>query len=106
MVLDGRPVVRENYVVGIRWGKVVGGSDDCNGWAYQDERPDRNGERKVISTLVDCPETQERRVYRILVYSPTLERRGDRELRLSRAGHAGIFRRCRPNKERTRCVPV
>lgn len=104
--LDGQPVGSGNFLVVIKRGKVIGGYDDCNGWAYQDEGPDRKGERKMISTLVECPDEEARRTYRVLVYAPSIELLGDRVMRLTRAGHRGLFRRCKPDRERFRCEPV
>jgi hypothetical protein len=105
--LNGRPVASRNYVIVIRRGKLVGGYDDCNGWSYQDEGLDKNGERKVLSTLVECAAGDElRRLYWILVHAPRIHPLGANDLRLSRGGHAGMFHRCRPNAEHSRCVEV
>ena len=102
---DGFSVRSENYLLVIRRGRVVGGYDDCNGWSYEDERPDRNGVRRTLSTLVQCAADYPRRLYRILVYAPKIDVLGENELKLSRDGHEGRFRRCKPD-ERFRCVEV
>jgi hypothetical protein len=107
VTFDGQSAKSKNYSVAIRRGRVVGGYDDCNGWSYQDEKPDRNGERMMLSTLVECPGDEDlRRLYRIVVFAPTIEIVSANELRLSRDGHQGEFRRCKPNKETRRCVEV
>jgi hypothetical protein len=104
--LDGHLVGSEDYVIVIKHGKVVGGFDDCNGWSFEDEGPGPNGDRRVMSTLVRCPPKKADQTYHILAYGPRLELLGDRELSLSRAGHVGLFRRCKPDRERRHCVPV
>lgn len=103
---DGFSVRSKNYLVVIRRGRVVGGYDDCNGWSYEEEKADRNGERRMLSTLVECPAEYPRRLYRTLVYAPKIDVVGENELRLSRDGHEGRFRRCKPDNERFRCVEV
>lgn len=107
MSLDGQPVDDDNYLVVVKRGKVVGGYDDCNGWSFDDEGPGPNGDRRVTSTLVMCPEDDvARQTYHILAYGPTMEPLGDRELRMTRNGHVGLFRRCRPDRTAGRCVVV
>ena len=101
---DRRPVESKNYLIAVRRGKVIGGYDDCNGWSYQDSAPGRNGERKVLSTLVSCSGDDElRQLYRMLVYGPRIELLGRSALRLTRARHEGIFHRCKPERGRLRC---
>jgi hypothetical protein len=106
MVLDGQSVAKENYVIVVQRGRVVGGYDGCNGWSFDDEGPGPNGDRRVTSTLVACPEERARQVYHMLAYAPAITLRGDREMRLSRGPHFGSFVRCAPNRDRTRCVEV
>jgi hypothetical protein len=101
---DGSAITSENFLVVIRNGRVVGGYDDCNGWSYEDQNPDRNGDRMMLSTLVQCPAEHPRRIYRTLVYAPKIDVLGKNELELSRDGHEGRFRRCKPDNERFRCV--
>lgn len=106
IAFDGRPVAPRNYLVAIRRGDVIGGSDDCNGWSFQDEEPDSKGERMIISTAQECPGDELRGIYWVLVHAPKIEQLSDRTLRLSRAGHHGLFRRCRPDRRQNRCEPV
>ena len=103
---DGRPVASNYYLVSVRHGEVVGGHDDCNGWSYQDTRPDRKGERMIISTAQECPTDEPNRIYWILVHAPKIQLESHYQMRLSRAGHIGQFRRCRPDRRSMRCVPV
>ncbi len=104
---DGAAVTSKNYLVVVRRGRVVGGYDDCNGWSYEDKKPDEHGERRVLSTLVECAADEDlRQIYRTLVYAPKIDGLGENELRLSRGGHEGIFRRCKPDNQRFRCVEV
>ena len=106
VTFDGEPVGNADYLITVRWGKIVGGYDDCNGWAYQDAKPDAKGERMILSTLVLCTQDEKRRrIYRLLIYAPRMELASERELRLSRAGHVGVFRRCAPDESSRRCVP-
>ncbi|MFL6726966.1 MAG: hypothetical protein ACJ8FS_10705 [Sphingomicrobium sp.] len=107
ITFDGLPVKSKNYLVAIRRGKVFGGYDDCNGWSYTDEKPDKNGERKMLSTLVSCSADNElRRLYHLLVHSPHIDVLGGKELRLSSGGHEGRFQRCKPDRERFRCTEM
>ena len=104
---DGFSVRSKHYLLVIRRGQVVGGYDDCNGWSYEDEKPDGNAERGILSTLVECPAGEDlRRLYRILAYAPKIDVVGEDELRLSRDGHEGRFHRCKPDRARSRCVEV
>jgi hypothetical protein len=104
IVLDRRSVEAGNYLVVVKRGKVVGGYDDCNGWSFDDEGPGPNGDRRVTSTLVMCPEDDvARQTYHILAYAPRIELLSDRELRMTRNGHVGLFRRCRPDRAAGRC---
>ena len=104
--LDGQSVTSDDYLIVVKRGKVVGGYDHCNGWSFDDEGPGPNGDRMVTSTLVACPETDARIVYHILAYGPRFELVSERELRLSRRCHSGLFRRCKPDRKSAECVPV
>ena len=105
VALDGQAVDANNYLVVVKRGKVVGGYDDCNGWSFDDEGPGANGDRSVTSTLVMCPEDDvARQTYHILAYGPAMELLGDRELRMTRNGHVGLFRRCKPDRASGRCM--
>lgn len=103
--LDGRAVGAGDYLVSISRGKVVGGYDGCNGWSYQDEAPDGKGERMIVSTLQACPRERPDQSYWFLVHQPEVRMLGDGQLQLWRAGHHGLFRRCRPHPAHARCLP-
>lgn len=104
---DGLSMRSRNYLLVIRRGQVVGGYDDCNGWSYEDEKPGQNGERIMLSTLVQCsPDEAARRLYRILADRPKIEVLGENEIRLSRDRHQGLFRRCKPDNQRFSCAEV
>ena len=104
MVLDGQPVAAGNYVLVVKRGRVVGGYDGCNGWSFDDEGPGPSGDRRVTSTLVACPDEPARQSYDNLAYAPVISLRSDSEMLLSRGPHVGVFRRCEPNRDRSRCV--
>jgi hypothetical protein len=107
ITFDGLPVKSKNYLIVIRRGQVVGGYDDCNGWSYADEKPDKNGERKTLSTLVSCTADNElRRRYHLLVYAPHIDVLGEKDLRLWRGGHEGRFHRCKPDPVKFRCTEI
>jgi hypothetical protein len=103
---DGLPVGSKNYLVVIRRGVIVGGYDDCNGWSYEDAAPDKKGERQILSTLAECPADDLRSRYRSVTYSPRIQLLDRNDLRLSGHDHRGLFRRCKPDRQRVRCVPV
>ena len=103
---DRRSVAPHQFVISVRRGEVVGGYDDCNGWSYQDARPDRGVERMILSTLQECRRGALGRIYWILVHAPQVRLQTDDRMRLSRAGHEGEFKRCKPDRLSMRCVPV
>lgn len=92
--IDGRPASPQEYRITIAEGKVVGGRDGCNHWSYEDEGPDANGQRMIVSTLVGCPEDATRLAYWSLRADPRIELLPDGTLRMAASGHEGIFRRC------------
>lgn len=92
--IDGKRVGPERYRVGVKAGKVSGGRDDCNDWAYEGE-PDKKGERMINTTLVGCPEPDPmREAYWALVYDPKIELSPDGTLRVHGQGHEAILIRC------------
>jgi hypothetical protein len=103
---DSLGVAHKRYLVGIRRGKIVGGYDGCNGWSYQDQEPDERGERMIVSTAQACPQDRPDKLYWLLVHDPRITLLNERELRMSSAGHFGLFRRCMPDRSQTECVPV
>ena len=85
----------EDYRLHLFDGKVAGGRDGCNDWAYTDEPPDASGERTIQQTMAYCPEDDPvRMAYRLLVRDGKIERVSDNILRLVGHGHHGVFRRC------------
>ena len=92
--IDGRPIEPERYRIGVSAGKVSGGRDDCNDWAYEGE-PDEKGEQMINTTLVGCPEGDPmREAYWALVYDPKIELNPDGKLRVQGQGHEAILIRC------------
>jgi hypothetical protein len=98
--LDGRAVAAGEFRIGITDGQVSGGRDGCNEWGFDGE-DERTGERRIVSTLVGCDESDPaRRAYRAVAFAR--EARPfvgpDGTMRIAARGHEGLFRRCRWSK--------
>lgn len=62
--IDGDPVGRADFLIRIRGGRVVGGKDGCNSWAYDMTRPpEPDGTRIVVSDAMGCPGIAKRPAY-------------------------------------------
>ncbi|TFI59458.1 hypothetical protein E2493_04505 [Sphingomonas parva] len=97
VTIDGRPA--EGFRVSITGGRVAGGRDGCNDWAFA--APDPSGGRTIDTILVACPEDDPlRESYWRLVQEGHVALRGDGRLRLAGDGHQALFRRCAWRTER------
>lgn len=93
--IDGQPVGRTDFLIRVRGGRVVGGKDGCNSWAYDmTQRPEPDGTRMVVSDAMACPGIAQRPAYwRALGNGnagPILSESGDLRLR---AGGSEIMAR-------------
>lgn len=91
--IDGKEVSPDNFRVALHDGRVVGGRDGCNDWAYTSE-PDAKGERMIESTLQFCPETELQRAYYALAYVSEARVLPDGRLQLATKRHRATFTRC------------
>jgi hypothetical protein len=92
--IDGKAVPPFEFRVAVRDGRVAGGRDGCNDWAYASE-PDARGERMIETTLQACPENELSRAYHIIAYDSEARLLPDGRLELAGRGHRAIFARCR-----------
>jgi hypothetical protein len=93
VTIDRYRVEGQGYRVSVSDGKIAGGRDACNDWAYA--APDPNGMAMIDTTLVGCPEDDPlREIYWRLTCEGRITLRADGRLRLSVAGHEAVFRRC------------
>jgi hypothetical protein len=62
--IDGERVAPERFLLRLRAGKVVGGRDGCNSWAFDETRPpEPNGTRTILSDMMGCARTPRRQAY-------------------------------------------
>lgn len=95
--IDGRPVPWREWRFSVAQGKVAGGRDGCNDWAFDEPEVD-GGERMIVTTAVGCPEQDPvRKAYWALAGADpvSLDLRTDGTLRLAGGGHEAVLRRCR-----------
>lgn len=94
--IDGDPVGRTEFLIRVRGGRVVGGKDGCNGWAFDQTRPpEPDGTRAVVSSCIGCPGIPSISEYWRAIGNgnavPVLTRDG--QLRLRAGGHEILARR-------------
>lgn len=97
VAIDGRPVSSKDYIIRVEDRRVAAGRDGCNSWGFENDPSDAAGERRIVSTLVGCPEDDPvRNAYWALATAPQVVPtvRPDRTMRLTARGHQAIFRRC------------
>ena len=99
--IDGRRVSPRDYRLAVADGAVAGGRDGCNDWGFVEDEAGEVGERRIVSTLMECPDGDPaRRAFWTLALQARLELLPDGTLRLAGHGHEAIFRRCRWVRER------
>jgi hypothetical protein len=94
--IDGQPVGRTEFLIRVRGGRVVGGKDGCNSWAFEMTRPpEPNGHRTIVTDLMDCgPVPLEAAYWRALGNGNVVPRADETgELRLRAAGSEIVARR-------------
>ncbi|MBY6216865.1 hypothetical protein [Qipengyuania aquimaris] len=85
--IDGVDVRKDGYSLGIRWGRIVGFHDGCNGCGFDDELPSGAPDRMLVCTLQACPERPNDILFGRFAYgSPEMEVNGER-LILTLPGH-------------------
>lgn len=64
ITIDRAPVGRTDFLIRIRGGRVVGGKDGCNSWAFDMTRPpEPDGTRSIASDLIGCSAIPQRPAY-------------------------------------------
>jgi hypothetical protein len=62
--IDRQVVAPDAFLVRIRGGRVVGGKDGCNSWAFDMTRPpEPDGTRTIATDLMACPGVPPRPAY-------------------------------------------
>jgi hypothetical protein len=94
--ISGRNVPEGSYLVRLRAGRVTGGHDGCNSWAFDATVPPRpDGTRMIVADAQECAPTPSMRAYwRALGNGnvpPGLT--GSGELRIKAAGEELLARR-------------
>lgn len=93
--IDGRAVSWREWRIAVTAGKVAGGRDGCNDWAFTEPEVE-GGEPMINTTLVECLEEDPARkaYWRLANAQDPPQRLDDGRLRLAAGRHEAIFRRC------------
>lgn len=93
--IDGEPVPPDQFLIRVRAGRVTGGRDGCNSWAFDATQPPMpNGTRMIVSDLQECRETPARSAYwRALGNGNAVPRTNEAGALQLRAGGAQIIAR-------------
>jgi hypothetical protein len=95
LAIDGRPVEPDSFRVRLAKGEVTGGRDGCNNWGYvAGAKPLPDGGRMIESDAQYCPETEQSRAYRSVIFEPEITPAGSDRLLLSGRGHRLLVARC------------
>lgn len=78
ITIDGADVRPSGYSLHVRWGRITGFHDGCNGCGFQDDRQAGSRDRRMICTLVACPRQPRDPVFfRIVGGAPAMAPNGD-----------------------------
>ena len=86
--IDGVDVRNDGYSLGIRWGKITGYHDGCNGCGFDDDKPMGARDRSMMCTLVACPPSPHDELFgRFAFGAPAMKAEGDRLVLTLPGGH-------------------